>query len=256
MTLAFAGFLAGFVHVLSGPDHLAAVAPSLARGDCSRNPAGIKRPGKETSHDTVQGSSGVGRLRPSRGRAARLRCGNGGGVLSRSVVMARVVILGAGGSLGRHVLRRALAAGHEVTAFVREASQLPPDARARVSGGPDLAEPRSVRALERPRLDAALVVLHLTGTRAVNGKYERLGHVSVSLDDIRRFRQIDSRTPAHPEYRWVSGLETTTGARSVRNRRRRARRREVARAAFASAGTRHDGCTAQVHGPLDLRLLR
>ena len=32
MTLAFAGFLAGFVHVLSGPDHLAAIAPYAVDG--------------------------------------------------------------------------------------------------------------------------------------------------------------------------------------------------------------------------------
>jgi transketolase len=54
-------------------------------------------------------------------------------------------------------------------------------------------------------------VLHLTGTRAVNADYERLGHPSVSLDDIRRFRQLDSKAPGHPEYHWVSGVETTTG---------------------------------------------
>src|SRR6185503_12668802 len=36
-------------------------------------------------------------------------------------------------------------------------------------------------------------VLHLTGTKAVNADYERLGHPSVSLDDIRRFRQIESK---------------------------------------------------------------
>ena len=54
-------------------------------------------------------------------------------------------------------------------------------------------------------------VLHLTGTRAVNADYERLGHPSVSLEDIRRFRQIDSKAPGHPEYHWVSGVETTTG---------------------------------------------
>src|SRR5262249_46173101 len=41
--------------------------------------------------------------------------------------------------------------------------------------------------------------------------YERLGQPSVSLDDIRRFRQIDSKAPGHPEYHWVSGVETTTG---------------------------------------------
>jgi transketolase len=54
-------------------------------------------------------------------------------------------------------------------------------------------------------------VLHLTRTKAVNADYERLGHVSVTLDDIRRFRQLDSKAPGHPEYHWVSGVETTTG---------------------------------------------
>jgi transketolase len=54
-------------------------------------------------------------------------------------------------------------------------------------------------------------VLHLTHTQAVNAEYERLGHSSVSLDDIRHFRQLDSKAPGHPEYHWVSGVETTTG---------------------------------------------
>ena len=54
-------------------------------------------------------------------------------------------------------------------------------------------------------------VLHLTRTQAVNADYEILGHPSVSLDDIRRFRQLDSKAPGHPEYHWVSGVETTTG---------------------------------------------
>ncbi len=54
-------------------------------------------------------------------------------------------------------------------------------------------------------------VLHLTRTQAVNAEYERLGHPSVTLDDIRRFRQLDSKAPGHPEYHWVSGVETTTG---------------------------------------------
>jgi len=54
-------------------------------------------------------------------------------------------------------------------------------------------------------------VLHLTETKAVNADYERLGQPSVSLDDIRRFRQIGSKAPGHPEYHWVSGVETTTG---------------------------------------------
>ena len=54
-------------------------------------------------------------------------------------------------------------------------------------------------------------VLHLAGVKAVNADYERLGEPSVTLDDIRRFRQLDSKAPGHPEYRWVSGVETTTG---------------------------------------------
>ncbi len=54
-------------------------------------------------------------------------------------------------------------------------------------------------------------VLHLTGDQAVNADYERLGQPSVTLDDIRRFRQLDSKAPGHPEYHWVSGVETTTG---------------------------------------------
>ena len=54
-------------------------------------------------------------------------------------------------------------------------------------------------------------VLHLTETKAVNAEYERLGWPAVTLDDIRRFRQLDSKAPGHPEYHWVSGVETTTG---------------------------------------------
>ena len=54
-------------------------------------------------------------------------------------------------------------------------------------------------------------VLHLTGTRAVNAEYERLGTSSVTLDDIRHFRQLGSKAPGHPEYHWVSGVEATTG---------------------------------------------
>ena len=54
-------------------------------------------------------------------------------------------------------------------------------------------------------------ILHLTQVQAVNAEYERLGHASVTLDDIKRFRQLDSKAPGHPEYHWVSGVETTTG---------------------------------------------
>jgi transketolase len=54
-------------------------------------------------------------------------------------------------------------------------------------------------------------VLHLSGTRAVNAEYERLGEPAVSLDAIRHFRQLGSKAPGHPEYHWVSGVEATTG---------------------------------------------
>src|SRR5436190_12528361 len=54
-------------------------------------------------------------------------------------------------------------------------------------------------------------VLYLTGTQAVNAEYERLGKPSVTLEDIRHFRQLESKAPGHPEYHWVSGVGATTG---------------------------------------------
>ena len=54
-------------------------------------------------------------------------------------------------------------------------------------------------------------MLHLCGVKAVNPMYETLGELAVKLDDIKRFRQLDSKCPGHPEYRWTSGIETTTG---------------------------------------------
>ena len=54
-------------------------------------------------------------------------------------------------------------------------------------------------------------MLHLTGTKAVSKDYETLGEVSVPLEEIKNFRQLDSRCPGHPEYRLTSGVETTTG---------------------------------------------
>ena len=55
-------------------------------------------------------------------------------------------------------------------------------------------------------------VLHLTGTQAVNADYETAWAARrLSLDDIRHFRQLGSKAPGHPEYHWVSGVETTTG---------------------------------------------
>jgi transketolase len=54
-------------------------------------------------------------------------------------------------------------------------------------------------------------ILHLTRTCAVNASYEKVGAPAVALEEIKRFRQLDSKTPGHPEYHWVSGVEATTG---------------------------------------------
>ena len=54
-------------------------------------------------------------------------------------------------------------------------------------------------------------LLHLAGVKAVDPDYEILGRESVTLDDIKSFRQFDSKAAGHPEYRWTSGVETTTG---------------------------------------------
>jgi transketolase len=54
-------------------------------------------------------------------------------------------------------------------------------------------------------------MLHLTGVKAVDAKYERLAEASVTLDDIKHFRQLGGKCPGHPEYHLTSGVETTTG---------------------------------------------
>ena len=54
-------------------------------------------------------------------------------------------------------------------------------------------------------------LLHLTGVRRVTSTYSVEDQAAVSLEDIKKFRQLDSSTPGHPEYRWTSGVETTTG---------------------------------------------
>jgi transketolase len=54
-------------------------------------------------------------------------------------------------------------------------------------------------------------LLHLAKVKAVNPEYETLGDLSVPLEDLKNFRQLDSKCPGHPEYRWTSGVETTTG---------------------------------------------
>jgi transketolase len=54
-------------------------------------------------------------------------------------------------------------------------------------------------------------ILHLTNVQAVDADYETVGKPSVELDDLKKFRQLDSKCPGHPEYRWTSGIECTTG---------------------------------------------
>ena len=54
-------------------------------------------------------------------------------------------------------------------------------------------------------------LLHLAGVAAVDADRERVGGPAVTLEDIEHFRQLDSKTPGHPEYRVTSGVETTTG---------------------------------------------
>ena len=54
-------------------------------------------------------------------------------------------------------------------------------------------------------------LLFLARVKAVDPDYEIVGEPAVSLDDIKHFRQLDSKCPGHPEYRWTSGVETTTG---------------------------------------------
>jgi len=54
-------------------------------------------------------------------------------------------------------------------------------------------------------------MLYLAEVRGINPEHERLGEFAVTLDEIKRFRQLDSKTPGHPEYRWTAGIETTTG---------------------------------------------
>jgi transketolase len=53
--------------------------------------------------------------------------------------------------------------------------------------------------------------VHLSEVKQVGANGKPLDEPAVPLDDIRRFRQLDSRCPGHPEYRHTGGVETTTG---------------------------------------------
>ncbi len=54
-------------------------------------------------------------------------------------------------------------------------------------------------------------MLHLASVQKVNAQGSATGELSVTLDDLRNFRQWDSATPGHPEFGHTSGVETTTG---------------------------------------------
>src|SRR5579863_2802270 len=54
-------------------------------------------------------------------------------------------------------------------------------------------------------------MIYLSGVKAVANESEVLPQPALTLDDLKQFRQLDSKTPGHPEYRIASGVETTTG---------------------------------------------
>jgi len=54
-------------------------------------------------------------------------------------------------------------------------------------------------------------LLHLANVKAVDERGCPTGDAAVPLAEIERFRQLDSKTPGHPEYRMTTGVETTTG---------------------------------------------
>src|SRR6185437_5835668 len=53
-------------------------------------------------------------------------------------------------------------------------------------------------------------ILHLTGVKNTNENGHR-SQLAVTLEDIKRFRQLDSKCPGHPEYHHTTGVEATTG---------------------------------------------
>ncbi|WP_394647326.1 transketolase [uncultured Sphingomonas sp.] len=54
-------------------------------------------------------------------------------------------------------------------------------------------------------------LLYLAGVEEIGANGEKSGKPAMSLDDIKQFRQLSSKTPGHPEYRHTTGVETTTG---------------------------------------------
>ncbi len=54
-------------------------------------------------------------------------------------------------------------------------------------------------------------VLHLSDVKQLGKDGKPTAEAAISLDAIKKFRQLDSRCAGHPEYRHVSGVEVTTG---------------------------------------------
>ncbi|CAN5392238.1 transketolase [soil metagenome] len=54
-------------------------------------------------------------------------------------------------------------------------------------------------------------LIHLAGIEEIDRDGNKTGKPALSLDDIKQFRQLSSKTPGHPEYRHTTGVETTTG---------------------------------------------
>jgi transketolase len=51
-------------------------------------------------------------------------------------------------------------------------------------------------------------VLHLASVKEIDADGKPTGEPAISLDDIKQFRQLSSKTPGHPEYRMTTGVET------------------------------------------------
>jgi transketolase len=54
-------------------------------------------------------------------------------------------------------------------------------------------------------------IIHLTGIRGVDKHGKVLDRESLTLDDLKKFRQLNSPCAGHPEYGYAAGIETTTG---------------------------------------------
>lgn len=54
-------------------------------------------------------------------------------------------------------------------------------------------------------------LIHLAGIEEIDADGNKSGKPALSLEDLKGFRQLNSKTPGHPEYRHTTGVETTTG---------------------------------------------